>query len=124
MIRLTPAQIASLNTKPEYRMGYHKVHAKLSGGNYEFGYILNQTIFLQEAENPWQILVGWNYLIEEAAKTHTSINFLRVIQREPETLHGVRQITLSREKYHLMAERTKNAAVNFSGATKSQMLAK
>lgn len=123
MILLTPAQIASLDTAPEYRMGYHKVHANLSGGSYEFGYILNQTIFLQERDNPWQIRVSWNYLLEEAAKTRTSINFFRVIPREPETLHGVRQVTLGREKYHLMAERTKNAAVHFSGTSKSVMLA-
>ena len=56
-------------------MGCHKVHAILSGGSYEFGYILNQTIFIQEAENPWQIRGVWNDLLAEAAKTHTSINF-------------------------------------------------
>ena len=123
MIRLTPAQIASLNTDPEYRMGYHKVHAILSGGSYEYGYILNQTIFLQERENPWQMNVSWDYLCTEAGKTNLSINYFRVIPREPETLHGVRLIAVKMEKWHILAERTKNAALNASGASREQLLA-
>jgi hypothetical protein len=124
MIRLTPTQIASLNSAPEYRMGYHKVHAILSGGNYEYGYIVNQTIFLQERENPWQMNVSWEFFLEEAAKTNVSINFFRVIPREPETLHGVRQIAVSNEKHHVLAERTKNAALNSYGASRIDLLAK
>ena len=123
MIRLTPAQIASLNTEPEYRMGYHKVHAILSGGSYEYGYILNQTIFLQERENPWQMNVSWDYLCTEAGKTNLSINYFRVIPREPETLHGVRLIAVKMEKWRILAERTKNAALNASGASREQLLA-
>jgi hypothetical protein len=82
MIRLTSDQVMSLNAAPEYRMGFHKVHAKLAGGGYEFGYIVNQTIFMKEGERPWQINVSWDYLLQEAAKTQLSIEFLRVIARE------------------------------------------
>lgn len=123
MIRLTPDQIASLNTAPEYRMGYHKVHAKLRGGVYEFGYVLNQTIFLREKENPWQMNVSWDYLIAEAEKNRLSVEDFRVIPREPETLHGVRYITLSREKWHLKAERTKNAAMHSFSSQREQLIA-
>jgi hypothetical protein len=124
MIRLTPDQITSLNVAPEYRMGFHKVHAKLRGGGYEFGYIVNQTIFLKEGEKPWQMNVSWDYLLQEAAKTQLFIDYFRVIPREPETLHGVRQIALSNEKYHVLAERTKNAALNSYGATRNELLSK
>jgi hypothetical protein len=123
MIRLTPDQVTSLNTAPEYRMGYHRVHAILSGGSYEFGYVVNQTIFLQESENPWQMRVSWDYLLAEAAKTQVSINFFRVIPREPETLHGVRQIALSNEKFHVLAERTRDAALNSFSVTRGRLLA-
>jgi hypothetical protein len=124
MIKLTPTQIASLDTAPEYRMGYHKVHACFSGGNYEFGYVVNQTVFLLERENPWQMKISWEYLLEEAAKTHISINYFRVIPREPETLHGVRRIAIGNEKHHVLAERTKNAALNSYGASRIELLAK
>lgn len=123
MIRLTPAQIASLDAAPEYRMGYHKVHAKLSGGSYEFGYILNQTIFLQERENPWQMNHGWDYFCTEAGKTSISIDYLRVIPREPETLHGVRYVAVSNEKWHVFAERSANAALSAAGPTREKLLA-
>ena len=124
MIRLTSEQIISLNTAPEYRMGYHKVQAKLAGGSYEFGYVVNQTIFLQEGERPWQMNVSWEYLLEEAAKTQLSIEFFRVIPREPETLRGIRQIALTNEKYHVLAERTKNAAIDSLGTTRTELLSK
>lgn len=124
MIKLTPTQIASLDGAPEYRMGYHKVHANLSGGTYEYGYIVNQTVFLLERENPAQMSIGWEYMLEEAAKTQLSINFFRVIPREPETLHGIRRIAVSNEKHHILAERTKKAALNSYGASRTELLAK
>ncbi len=104
-------------------MGCHKVHAILSGGSYEFGYILNQTIFIQEGENPWQFRGVWNDLLAEAAKTHTSINFFRVLPREPETLHGVRCVAVSNEKWHVFAERSAHAALSASSPTREQLLA-
>jgi len=112
-----------LDTEPEYRMGYHKVHAKLSAGRSEFGYILNQTIFLQERENPWQMNYGWEDFCGEAGKTTISIDFFRVIPREPETLHGVRYIAVSKEKWHVFAERSANAALNACGPTREKLLA-
>lgn len=123
MIRLTPDQIASLDTVTEYRMGYHKVHARLSGSSYEFGYVLNQTIFLLERENPWQMNVSWDYLCVEAGKTNVVVDFFRVIPREPETLRGVRQIAVNREKWHVFAERSATAALNSSGSAREQLLA-
>ena len=123
MILLTPAQIASLDAEPEYRMGYHKAHAKLSGGGYEFGYILNQTIFLLERENPWQMNISWDYFCAEAGKTNISIDYFRVIPREPETLRGVRYIARGREKWHVFAEKSANAALNAYGPTREQLIA-
>lgn len=99
MILLNSEQIASLDVHPEYRMGYHKVHACIDGRGYEFGYILNQTVFLREQENPWQMRFGWTFLLEEAAKSRQTITFFRVIPREPETLRGVRQIAINQEKW-------------------------
>lgn len=121
MIRLTNEQIVSLDAAPEYRMGYHKVHANLGGGNYEFGYVLNQTIFLLERENPWQMNVSWDYICAEAAKTNLSLTYFRVIPREPETLRGVRQIAVNREKMHVFAERTANAALSASGSRRQEL---
>ena len=105
-------------------MAYHKVHAKLSDGTHEFGFILNQTIFLREQENPWQMNYGWDYLLAEAAKTAVTIEYFRVIPREPETLKGVRYVALSREKNHVLAERTKNSAINSYGGTRTALMAK
>src|ERR1700719_1989208 len=120
MIRLTSDQIASLDAAPEYRMGYHKVHAKFAGGGYDFGYVVNQTIFLKEGEKPWEMKISWEYLLQEAAKTGLSIEYFRVIPREPETLHGVRLVALTNEKYHVLAERTKKAAFNSYGTARTE----
>ena len=122
MILLKPDQIAALNTAPEYRMGYHKVHARLSGGNYEFGFILNQTIFLRERENPWQMNYDWDFSRAEAAKTSISVEIFRVIPREPETLRGVRHIAVNREKWHIFAERSHNAALKSYGSTREALM--
>lgn len=122
MIRLTPLQVASLDSAPEYRMGYHKVHAIFSAGSHEVGYILNQTIYLQERENPWQMDYGWDFFWSEAGKTHISINAFTVIPREPETLHGVRQVAMNREKWHVFAERSQNAAMLSYGTARDQLI--
>jgi hypothetical protein len=68
--------------------------------------------------------ITWDYLLQEAAKTQLSIEYFRVVPREPETLHGVRLIALSNEKYHVLAQRTRNTAFNFSGATRTELLTK
>jgi hypothetical protein len=68
--------------------------------------------------------VSWDDLLREAAKTQFSIEYFRVIPREPETLHGIRLIALNNAKYRLLAERTKNAAYNFSGARRTELLSK
>jgi hypothetical protein len=105
-------------------MGYHRIHAKFAGGGYDFGFVVNQTIFLKEGEKPWEMKISWEYLLQEASKTQLSIEYFRVIPREPESLHGVRLIALTNEKHHVLAERTKNAAMNAYGSTRTELFSK
>jgi hypothetical protein len=123
MLRISPAVEGLLSLHPEYRMGYHKVIATLNSGGKERGMIVNSTIFLKEGEIPWQMQFGWDYFITEAAKSPLIVANVEVIPREPETLRGVKQIALSNEKFHRLANRKQVAANAAHGLTREQLLA-
>src|SRR5947209_5829661 len=110
MILLSPEQVASLDAVPEYRMGCHRVHAWVDGSTDEFGYILNQTIFLPDRENHALDELTWESLLQEAGKSPHTVSHFRVIPREPETLRGVRRIAFHQEELDVFAERTRGGA--------------
>lgn len=96
-----------LQTQPEYRMGYQKVIATLNTGATEAGIVLNSQIFLKTEERPWQLdLDDWESILREARQSRLRVTDVRLIPREPETLKGVRSVTLANEKYRILASRT------------------
>lgn len=122
MLRIEPRLEVYLRTKPEYRMGYHKVIATLETGGKEAGFIFNSTIFVKEDEAPWMMAYGWNCLLAEAAKSPLIVKDVTVIPREPETLKGVRQIAIAHEKYHMLANRKVAAANTAHGIQRAALL--
>lgn len=94
-----------LPTQPEYRMGYQKVIATLNTGGTERGIIVNSEIFLKDNDYPWQMLMDWNYIQNEARKSGLRVASVQLIPREPETLKGVRHVVLANEKNQILANR-------------------
>lgn len=123
MLRIIPSLELFLPTQPEYRMGYQKVVATLNTGGTESGIIVNSKIFLKEGEIPWQIAYGWDYFVGEAAKSQLIVTNVRLIPREPESLRGVRQIAISREKFAMLSNRAVMAANSAYGSRRDQLLA-
>jgi hypothetical protein len=105
MLRIESWLETWLPTQPEYRMGYQKVIATLNTGGTERGIIVNSQIFLKENDYPWQMLMDWNYIQNEALKSSLRVARVQLISREPETLKGVRHIVLANEKNRVLASR-------------------
>jgi hypothetical protein len=95
-----------LPTQPEYRMGYQKVVATLNTGGTEHGIIVNSKVFLKDGEYPWQMhMSDLSYAENEARKSPLYVKNVQLIPRAPETLRGVRQIVLAKEKNRVLANR-------------------
>ena len=95
-----------LPTQPEYRMGYQKVVATLNTGGTEHGIIVNSKVFLKDGEYPWQMHMSeLSYAENEARKSSLYVKNVQLIPRAPETLRGVRQIVLAKEKNRVLANR-------------------
>jgi len=86
-------------------MGYQKVIATLNTGGTEAGIIVNSQVFLKENEYPWQMLMDWEYILNQTHKSELKVVKAKLIPREPDTLKGVRHIVLANEKYHILANR-------------------
>jgi hypothetical protein len=110
-----------LRTQPEYRMGYQKAQVTLSSGGKEAGIIVNCQVFLKESEMPWQMLMDWNYILAEAAKSPLVVKDVTLVPREPGSLHGVRQIALANEKFKRMSDRKLVTANSASGSQKAAL---
>jgi len=122
MLKIVDRLEAWLPTQPEYRMGYQKVVAKLNTGGIEKGIIVNSQVFLKEADYPWQMFMNWENVLKETRKSSLFVTSVQLIQRQPETLRGIRQIVLANEKFGVLAER-KDVAINFSiGNQRSRLL--
>jgi len=83
-----------LKTKPEYGMGYQKGIAKLSNGSSERGFILNGATFAKEDEFRSLSPSDLNKVGAVIHESSLSIKDIDLIARPPETLRGVRHITL------------------------------
>jgi hypothetical protein len=123
MLRIESWLETYLATQPEYRMGYQKVVARLSSGATEAGIIVNSKVFLKEGEAPWQMQIGWDYFVAEAAKSQLVVTNVTLIPREPQTLRGVRQIAVANEKFHRLANRAMTAANSAYGSRRDELLA-
>lgn len=99
-------------------MGYQKVIATLNSGGTERGFIVNSKVFVKEGEIPWQMSIGWDYFVAEAAKSQLVVKDVILIPREPETLRGVRQIAIANEKFQTLANRAIVAADSAYGSSK------
>lgn len=117
MLRVEAELADYLSTQPEYRMGYQKVVATLDTGSTEEGIIVNTKLFLKEGEIPWHTLVDWEALLAQAAQSRLWVVKAKLIPREPETLHGVREV------FWKLAERKKTAANSAFGPSKEKLLA-
>ena len=99
MLRIESWLESWLPTQPEYRMGYQKVVATLNTGGTECGIIVNSKVFLKDGEYPWEMrMPDLSYAENEARKSSLYVKDVQLIPREPETLRGVRQIVLAKEK--------------------------
>ena len=111
-----------LANQPEYRMGYQRVVATLNTGGTETGIVVNSQVFLKGNDYPWQMFMDWANVMNETRKSSLTVTNVQVIPREPESLRGVRQVTLANEKFRLLGSR-KAAAANFSfGAERGALL--
>lgn len=122
MLRIESYIQTYLALEPEYRMGFHKVVATLNTGGREEGMIVNSTVFIKDGEIPWQMQIGWDYFVNEAAKSSLMVTSVKVIPREPETLRGVREITLANEKFRRLANRRLVAANSAYGPERDRLM--
>lgn len=99
-----------LRTKPEYAMGYQRGIAKLSTGQRETGIILNSSTFLKEDEVKSMSAAEMRIAESNASfgKSALSILDIDLIPRSPESLRGVRRISI-----------TEARQVSFSGGLKA-----
>jgi hypothetical protein len=117
MLRVESDLAEYLSTQPEYRMGYQKVVATLNTGSVEEGIVVNSQLFVKEDEIPWRTAVDWDALLAKAAQSHLRVVRATLIPREPETLHGVREV------FWKLAERKAKIANFASGSTRDRLLA-
>ena len=102
-------------------MGYQKVIATLNTGGIEAGIIINSQVFLKGTEYPWEMRMDWNYVLNETTKSALRVTDVKLIPREPETLKGVRQFAITKEKYRVLANR-KSFVANFSSGNAKLIL--
>lgn len=122
MLRIESYIQTYLTLEPEYRMGFHKVVATLNTGGREEGLIVNSTVFIKEGELPWEMQIGWDYFVKEAAKSSLVVTAVKVIPREPETMRGVREIALANEKFRRLANRRLIAANAAYGPERERLM--
>jgi hypothetical protein len=117
MLRVNAELVPYLLSQPEYRMGYQKVVATLDTGGTENGIIVNTKLFLKEGEIPWHTFVDWDSALAQAAQSRLWVVKAKLIPREPETLHGVREV------FWKLAERKRLAANSAFGTSRDHLLA-
>jgi hypothetical protein len=108
-----------LSNQPEYAMGYQKVTATLDDGSTAKGIVFNSQVFVKETEDSSLVVrEEWSEVVKEAGKSTRSVEAVQLIPRPPETLRGIRRITMAKNATTLSTESYESITKSEDGPAK------